>query len=104
MCTVSTKASGSVFRVLFFERGADDAWGPTQTLVLNRAIEDVKVGIGGAAAVVASFVSDGNDRYNTTTNGRIIGCNATVPTTPMPSTGTRTTSASDVHAAQSGVI
>ena len=82
------EASGMprVMHISFFEKGADDLWGPAQTLFVNSTVDDYQVGISASAAVLTGFVSDVPGRFvNVTATGSIIGCNAPEPTTPSPS-------------------
>ncbi|CAE7446942.1 unnamed protein product [Symbiodinium sp. CCMP2592] len=76
--------------VSFFEKGIDNLWGPTQTLVFNNVTRDSAVGISTTAALVTGFEFDSGSSsvpFNVTATGMILGCDTTETTTPMPPYG-----------------
>ena len=72
----------------FFEKGLDNLWGPTQTLVVNNARPDSAVSISETAAVSTGFQAPIPFRdVNITATGMILGCNTTGTTTTVPPYG-----------------
>ncbi|CAE6968313.1 unnamed protein product [Symbiodinium sp. CCMP2456] len=72
----------------FFEKGLDNVWGPTQTLVVDNTRAQSAVSISGTAALSTGFESDFIGNFNITATGMILGCNTTgTTTTPMPPYG-----------------
>eukprot|EP00439_Symbiodinium_sp_Y106_P046283 s457_g5.t3 len=57
--TVDARDSSGLRRIVsFFEKGIDNIWGPTQTLVSNNVTRDSAVGISTTAALVTGFEFD----------------------------------------------
>lgn len=86
--TVDARDSSGLRRIVsFFEKGIDNIWGPTQTLVSNNVTRDSAVGISTTAALVTGFEFDSGTSsipINVTATGMILGCDTTETTTPMP--------------------
>ncbi|CAE7446930.1 unnamed protein product [Symbiodinium sp. CCMP2592] len=79
--------SGNQRIVNFFEKGLDNLWGPTQTLVASNVRPDAAVGISETAGLVTGFEVDGPSAFNVTATGLILGCNTTETTTAIPPYG-----------------